>query len=98
MRDESIQYSGPTPTDSGPEFSWISHCYDIHPDTGQLLVAEKRHLMARSYEYDVPTKAKRKLSFAREYMFYLKRDFANSLLRRKPYLTFKEPQQQEVAH
>jgi len=78
---------------TGPEFSSVSYCYDVNPDTRQLLVADNRRFMSRCYEYDVGAKAKRKVGFAREYMFYLKRDFANSLLRRKAHLTLKDPEQ-----
>jgi hypothetical protein len=75
---------------SAVKLPWVAHRYDTHPDTGRMLVGESRDFMPRSFEYDVATGARRQVGLVREWMFYLRRDFANS----RPLSSFvrtKEP-------
>src|SRR5436309_10337839 len=69
---------------------WVAHYYDMHPETGRMLVRDNRDFMPRCYEFDLATGSRRKVGFAREWLFYLRRDFANS----RPlssFVTTKEP-------
>jgi hypothetical protein len=61
------------------DLKWADECYDMHPKEGRVLIAEERHWMPRCFEYDLLTDSRREIGLARVYMFYLKRDFAESL-------------------
>jgi len=61
------------------ELPWASDCYDMHPETGVLLLAELKDWMPRSYEFDLKSESRKKVGYAQEYMFYLRKDFAKSL-------------------
>ena len=75
------------------DVKWAGYLYDKHPETGQLLIQESRRFMARCYEYDPATHARKSAGLARQYMLYVRREFANKLRLRLPRsnLTFKEP-------
>lgn len=72
------------------DIPWATHCYDVDTNSGHILLKEKRRFNPRCFDYNVVNGKRSRVSYAREYMFFLPRDFAQELQKHLPFMLFEE--------